>query len=89
MRKFAINYEDFFVYHGSLFNRVGGIQGTANAETGFVEDVGVNRRRGDIFVSEKFLDGADVVTIFEQVGGETVMRGAEGYWLLVNRLTVP
>ena len=31
-----------------------------------------------IFVAEKFLDGADIITILEQVGGEAVAEGVGG-----------
>jgi hypothetical protein len=40
-----------------------------------IEDVGVDHGGFDVFVSEQFLDGADVVTVLEQVGGEGVAEG--------------
>jgi len=48
------------------------IQRAADAEAGFVEDVSVNHGRGDVFVSEEFLNGADVLAVFKQMSGETV-----------------
>lgn len=41
------------------------IQGTPNAPASAVEDVGVDHRRADVPVAEKFLDGPDVVPFFE------------------------
>jgi len=38
----------------------------------------VDHRRGDVGVAEEFLDGADVVAGFEQVGGEAVAQRVAG-----------
>ena len=35
----------------------------------------INHRGFDIFVTEEFLDGADVVTVLEKVGGEGMAKG--------------
>ncbi len=43
-----------------------------------VENVGVDQGGFDIFVTEKFLDGADVVAVFEEVGGEGMTEGMAG-----------
>ena len=40
-----------------------------------MQDVGVDLGGFDVFVAEEFLDGADVVAGFEQVGGEAVTEG--------------
>ena len=37
--------------------------------------MGVNHRRGDVFVSEQFLHRADVVSALQQMGGKTVPEG--------------
>ena len=47
-----------------------------------VEDVGVDHRRGDIAVAQEFLNGADVVPVFEQVGRERVPEGVPDGQLL-------
>ena len=46
--------------------------------TGRVEDVGIDHGGGDVVVSEEFLDGADVGTTLEEVGGETVAESVRG-----------
>jgi hypothetical protein len=51
------------------------VQRAMNPETAAVEDVGVNHGRFNIGMAEEFLDGADVVAGFEQVGGEGVAEG--------------
>jgi hypothetical protein len=45
------------------------VQWAADGETAPVEDVSINHGGFDILVAEEFLDGADVVAIFEQVSG--------------------
>lgn len=40
-----------------------------------IEDVGVDHGGFEIFVAEEFLDGANVVARFKEVGGETVAEG--------------
>jgi len=37
-----------------------------------VEDVGIDHRGADVLVAEQLLDGADVVALLQQVGGEGV-----------------
>jgi hypothetical protein len=46
------------------------IQGRAHGQAAALEHVGVDHGRLDVFVAQQFLDGADVVAVFEQVGGE-------------------
>jgi hypothetical protein len=46
------------------------VEGTSDAAYATIERVGVDHRRGDIFVTEQFLDGPDVVAVFQQVGSE-------------------
>ena len=40
--------------------------------------MGVDHGGADVFVPQQFLDGADVVAIFEQMGGEAVAEGMAG-----------
>jgi hypothetical protein len=40
--------------------------------------VGVNHGSFDVFVTDEFLDGADVVTVLEEVGGKGVAEGMRG-----------
>ena len=48
------------------------VHGTAHARRPSVEDMGIDHRGLYILVTEKFLDGPNVVTAFEQVRGEGV-----------------
>ena len=57
-----------------------GVERAADAETGFVEDVGVDHRGRDVLVPEQFLDGANIVAGLEQVRREAVAEG--GSWRL-------
>jgi len=50
------------------------IQGTADAAATTVEDVRVDHCGADVAVAEEFLDRADVVAGFEEVGGEGVAQ---------------
>ena len=40
--------------------------------------MGIDHGGLDIFVTEKFLDGADIVAVLEEVGGEGVAKGVRG-----------
>ena len=51
------------------------IEWAADAGGAAVEDVGVDHGGGDVLVAEQLLDGADVVAVLEQVGGEAVAEG--------------
>ena len=61
-----------------------GIERAADAEAGFVEDVGVEVDvgwmwgDGEVGVAEEFLDGAEIVVVFGEVGGEAVAGGVGG-----------
>ena len=44
--------------------------------------MGVDHRSLDVFVTEEFLHGADIVTRFEQVGGKGVPEGMAAGWLI-------
>lgn len=59
---------------GSRFLVAGALNGVGAA----VEDVGVDHGARDVGVAEQFLDGADVVTRFQQVGCEAVAEGVAG-----------
>src|SRR5690606_21035145 len=50
------------------------VQRTEHTERAAVEHVGVDLRGGDVLVPEQLLDGADVVAVLEQVGGEGVAQ---------------
>src|SRR5437867_7736212 len=41
----------------------------------------VDHRGADVLVAEQFLNGTDVVPIFEEMGGERVTEGVAGRWL--------
>ena len=47
-----------------------GIEGAADGAAALVQDVGVDHRGLDALVTEQLLDGADVVAVLEQMGGE-------------------
>jgi hypothetical protein len=51
------------------------VEGAADGEGPLAEDVGVDHGGADIGVAEEFLDGADVVAVLEEVGGEGVAEG--------------
>jgi hypothetical protein len=53
------------------------IEGATDGEAAAVEDVGIDHRCSDVFVTEEFLHEADVVAAFEQVDGKGV---AQGLW---------
>jgi hypothetical protein len=41
------------------------VQGTLHTEPGLVQDVSVDHRRRNILVSEEFLNGPNIITVFE------------------------
>ena len=49
-----------------------------DAEAAFIQYVRVDHCRPHVFVAQEFLHGADVVTGFDQVGGEAVPEGMSG-----------
>jgi len=54
------------------------VEGAAHGEGAPVEDVGVNHRCGYVAVAQELLDGPDVVTCLEEVGGESVPERVAG-----------
>ena len=46
------------------------IERAAHGEAALFEDMGVDHGCFDILVTEQFLDGADIVAILQEVGGE-------------------
>ena len=60
---------------------MGNVHWTRNPTIRLLENVRVNLRRRYIGVAEEFLDGADIVAGFEEVGGEGVAEGvaADGF----------
>src|SRR5512136_578475 len=54
------------------------IQGTLYGPCAALEHMGVDHGGFDILVTEQFLDGTDVVTILEKLGGEGMAEGMRG-----------
>jgi len=46
-----------------------------------LQHVGVDHGRLDVLVAQQLLDGADVVMVFQQMGGEGVPEGVAGHAL--------
>jgi len=44
--------------------------------------LGIDHRRFNTFMTQQFLDGADVIAIFGQVSGKTVAQGVATYSFL-------
>lgn len=55
-----------------------GIERRFDGESAALKDVGVDHGGFDVFVSEEFLNGADVVSVLEKVCGEGVAEGVRG-----------
>jgi len=51
------------------------VQGAANYFWAAVEDVGVDHGGTDVFVPQQLLNGADIVSGFEEVGGKGMTKG--------------
>lgn len=51
------------------------VEGTADAGRAFVEDMSVDHGGFDVAVAEEFLNGSDVVAVFDEVGGEGMAEG--------------
>ena len=56
----------------------GDVERAAHGEGAALENVCVNHRCFDILMTQQFLDGADVVSVFEQVCGKAVAEGVRG-----------
>ena len=54
------------------------VQRAAHPTAALVQDVRVNHGRLHALVAEQFLDGADVVSILEQMGCEGMAQGVTG-----------
>lgn len=54
------------------------IEGAFDAGGAESADVGVDHGGGDVGVAEQFLDGAEILTGFEEVGGEAMSEGMAG-----------
>ena len=54
------------------------VEGGFDGESAALEDMGVDHGGFDILVSEEFLNGADIVSVLEEVGGEGVAKGVGG-----------
>ncbi len=59
------------------------IQWAAHTPAATFDDMGVDHRGLDVFVTKQFLNGANIVTILQQMGGERVATGI--ITLLINR----
>jgi hypothetical protein len=51
------------------------IKGADHSSSAAIENVGIDHGGFDIFVTEEFLDGADVVAVLEEVGCKAVAEG--------------
>ena len=58
------------------------IQRAFDRQSAALEDVGVDHGGTDIFMAEEFLNGADVVPVLEEMGGEGMAKGVAGDALL-------
>jgi hypothetical protein len=58
----------------SLLLQAQSIQRAADAAAAAIQDVRVDHGRPDVAMAEQFLDGADVVAVFEQVRGKRTAR---------------
>ena len=54
------------------------VERAPHAATATVQDMGVDHGGADVLVSEELLDGADVVAVLEEMGGEGVAEGVAG-----------
>ena len=52
-----------------------GVCGALDAASELQDDVGVDHRCAEVFVAEQALDGADVVAVLQEAGGEGVTEG--------------
>lgn len=50
------------------------IQRTAHASPTFIEDVSVDHRGPDIFVTQQLLDGTNVISVFQKVSCKAVPK---------------
>ncbi len=64
----------------AALERVGGTADTAASGSG--QNVGVNHRGLQILVSQKLLDRPDIVSLFEQMGGEGMPKGMTAHGFL-------
>ena len=48
------------------------VERTEDAEAGFVQHMRINHCRRNILVAKQFLNGSDIGSAFEKVGGEAV-----------------
>ena len=51
---------------------------TPNTRGAAIEDMRVDHRGGDVPVPEQILDRADVIAVFQEMGGERVPEGMAG-----------
>ena len=52
-----------------------GVEGAFDSKSAALEDVSVDHGGSYVFVPQQFLNSTDVVTILEEMGGETVSKG--------------
>jgi len=57
------------------------VYGASDPPPAAVQNVGVNHGRTDIGVSEQLLNRADIVAIFQQMGGKGMAHGVRAGWL--------
>lgn len=52
-----------------------GFQRAADSQPAALDDVGINHRGPNIFVAQQFLNSANVIARFKQMGGKTMSKG--------------
>ena len=57
-------------YELALRSRRSAVKRASHAAGATIEHVGVDHGRADVFVTEQFLDCADIVAVFQQMGGK-------------------
>ncbi len=71
--------------NGAALESVGGTADTA--ASGPVQDVGIDHRRFQILVSKQLLDGPDIISLVEEVGGKGVPKRVTAHGFLDSNLT--
>ena len=54
------------------------IERATDGKAAAIKDMGIDHRRFDVFVAEEFLDGANIVPGFQQVGRKAMAEGVRG-----------
>jgi len=51
------------------------IEWASDGESAFGQDVGIDHCGTDVMMTKEFLNGADIIALFEEVGSEGVAEG--------------